>query len=90
MLMMNSPLVKDAAARVASNTLNNATLSNDAKRIKSIYLTLYSRPPRDAEIDIATKFIADCTAALDTPDPHVVWTRLSHALLAGNEFLYLR
>lgn len=90
MLMMNSPLVKDVAARVADNTLNNATLSSDAERIESIYLTLYSRRPRDAEVAIATNFIAECTAALDTPNTNMVWTRLSHALLAGNEFLYLR
>ena len=90
MLMMNSPLVKDVAARVAHNTLNNVTLSNDAERIKSVYRTLYSRPPTKAEITIATRFIAECIAALDTPDTQVVWTRLSHALLAGNEFLYLR
>ena len=90
MLMMNSPLVKDVAARVARNTLNDATLSNDAERIQSIYLTLYSRPPRDAEIAIATGFIAECTAALDTPDTSMAWARLCHALLAGNEFVYLR
>jgi hypothetical protein len=90
MLMMNSPLVNDVAARVADNTLNSATLSNDAERIESLYLTLYSRRPHDAETTIATKFLADCTAALATPDDHAVWTRLCHALLAGNEFVYLR
>jgi hypothetical protein len=90
MLMMNSSLVKDAAARVAANVLNDPTLQSDSARIRRIYRVLYSRPQTESEAAIAKKFIADYSELLDAEAVPTAWSKLCHALLAGGEFIYLR
>jgi cytochrome c553 len=90
MLMMNSSFVKDAAARVAANVLNDPTLQSDSARIRSIYRVLYSRPQTESEETIATKFIADYSELLNAEAVPTAWSKLCHALLAGGEFIYLR
>jgi len=88
--MMNSSFVKDAAARVAANVLNDPTLQSVSARIRSIYRLLYSRPPTESEETIATKFIADYSELLDAEAVPTAWSKLCHAMLAGGEFIYLR
>ncbi|MBC8355986.1 MAG: DUF1553 domain-containing protein [Planctomycetes bacterium] len=90
MLMMNSPLVKDAASRVASIILSDPSLESNEQRLRATYLRLYSRLPTSNESAIAQQFLADYQAALESPDPQRSWTALCHTLLAGNEFVYLR
>jgi hypothetical protein len=90
MLMMNSPLVKDAAARVASIALGDPSLETNDQRLRATYLRLYSRLPTANESAIARQFLVDYQAAMDSPDPQRAWTALCHTLLAGNEFMYLR
>jgi hypothetical protein len=93
MLMMNSSLVNDAAARVADKVLDDSSLHSDSARIQSLYRILYSRPPVASEESIAATFIADYSAILadeNKEDTKTAWTKLCHVLLAGSEFIYLR
>ncbi len=93
MLMMNSSLVNDAAARVADKVLNDPALQSDSARIQSIYRILYSRPPVASEEAIAATFIANYSSILadeQQEDTKTAWTKLCHVLLAGSEFIYLR
>ncbi len=90
MLMMNSPLVKNAASRVATIILGDSLLQSDEQRLRATYLRVYSRFPTTNELVIASQFLTDYQAALDSPDPQLAWTALCHTLLAGNEFVYLR
>ncbi len=88
MLMMNSPLVKDVAGRVAGRIIKSDP--DDGRRIHRLYLTLLARAPKSSEVTIARDFIRSYQAELETPDEQSAWTALSHAILAGNEFVYLR
>ena len=93
MLMMNSSLVNDAAARVADKVLDDPSLQSDSARIQSIYRILYSRPPVASEEAIAATFIANYSSILadeQQEDTKTAWTKLCHVLLAGSEFIYLR
>ena len=88
MLMMNSPLVKDVAKCVAGQIIESDP--DNKRRINRLYLTLLARAPKSSEVAIAMDFVRSYQAELETPDEHSAWTALSHAILAGNEFVYLR
>ena len=88
MLMMNSPLVRDVAERVARRIMNSD--ADDGRRINRLYLTLLARTPKSSEVAIALDFIRSYQAKLEMPNEESAWTALSHAVLAGNEFVYLR
>lgn len=90
MLMMNSSLVKDAAARVAAHVFDDPALPSDSAKIRSIYRILYSRPPTEPEEVIAARFVADYSSMLDADNAPIAWSKLCHVLLAGGEFVYLR
>lgn len=93
MLMMNSSLVKDAAARLAGKVLDDLALPSDSAKIRRIYQILYSRPPTESEESIAARFIADYSSILNEvtkEDAETAWAKLCHVLLAGSEFIYLR
>lgn len=88
MLMMNSPLVKDVADRVARRLM--PLESDDGARINRLYHTLLARAPKASEVAIALNFVRAYQAELESHDEHSAWTALSHAILAGSEFVYLR
>ena len=88
MLMMNSPLVKDVAKCVAGQIIESDP--DNKRRINRLYLTLLARAPKSSEVAIAMDFVRSYQAELETPNEHSAWTALSHAILAGNEFVYLR
>jgi len=88
MLMMNSPLVQDVAQRVSARILEADP--RDQQRVERLYITLLARPPKPAEVRIALDFLKRYQLALDTPDEPAAWQALSQAILAGNEFVYLR
>ena len=88
MLMMNSPLVKDVAERVARQIIDSAP--DDARRVHHLYRTLLARAPKASEVAIALDFVQRYQAEQETPNEHTAWAALSQALIAGNEFVYLR
>jgi hypothetical protein len=82
LIMLNSPLVMDSAARLAAKLLDSS--ENDESRLMHAYATLYSRPATGPEIRRAIAFLDS------QPDRREAWSLLCHTLIAANEFIYLR
>jgi hypothetical protein len=84
LLMMNAPIVQEAAKRLARRLLKIAVPD---ERVVEAYSLLYGRPPQAQEIADALGYV-DEFGKTETPDRS--WALLCHALYASNEFLYLR
>ena len=52
-------------------------------RITAAHQKLFQRPPRKTELKIAIAFLAG------NENDAAAWTQYAHALLAGNEFLFV-
>jgi hypothetical protein len=93
---LNSEFVQDRAAKLSD--LSNAESGGDSRlRVGWIYQRLFSRNPTEEEIATVLQFVlSDQNAsevAVATPAAPAksvdVWTRLIHALLASNEFIFI-
>ena len=84
LFLMNSPFVREQGKKLAERV---SAAGDDAARVRLAYELAYSRPPTDAEVAAAVAFVERDAAALGRP---AAWARLCHALLAANEFLYVR
>ncbi|KAA5546167.1 DUF1553 domain-containing protein [Roseiconus nitratireducens] len=84
LLMMNDPLVLDAAQGLAEHILRAAP--TDEARIAAVYRRTLSREPEADEIEQANQFLDDVVSL----EPTARWTLFCQALLISNEFLYLR
>ena len=95
LLMMNAPVVMDAADKLAAKLLADAKL-NDQQRIQHAYALAYSRPAQPQEIQRALSyletlrkdFVAKSSNAAASSEQ--AWSLFCQTLLAGNEFIYLR
>jgi hypothetical protein len=87
--LMNSAFVQTQAGAFAERLTGD-----DAAKIQQAYESVYSRRPTEAETKAALAFLAADEAALTkegNKQPRAAaWKRLGHALLASNEFLYLK
>lgn len=92
LFLMNSPFVVEQARHFAERVQPLA--ADDTRRLRAAYTIALARPPTDAETRAALAFLDRDTAALTTagdPAPRTAaWSRLCQALLASNDFLYLR
>ncbi len=93
LFLMNSPFVMEQAKHFAQRIQPQA--ADDSARIHHAYTLAFARPPTAAETRAALAFLArDTTALAASPSAtdarSAAWTRLCHALLASNDFLYLR
>ena len=91
--LLNGPLLKNAARKLASELLADTTLKSDETRLSVLYLRALGRPPTTDESVAAREFVADRTASTTSADsggtdPSVAWQRLIHALLTSNDFLF--
>jgi hypothetical protein len=90
---MNSDLVKNSAAALAAR-LTARTDLDDAGRIRQLHLTLYGRPATAAELQRGASALAQLERAGTDTEParrrEMAWSWYTHALLAANEFIYLR
>ncbi len=93
LFLMNSPFVKTQAAALAAR-VEKSLATDDPGRLRQAYALAFSRPPTAAETQRALAFLdrdeADLRAAADPAPRSAAWRRLCHALLASNEFLYVR
>jgi hypothetical protein len=87
LVLMNDPFVVAQAAVWAESV--PANLSN-AERLRSMYLSAFSREPLPEEQADALAFIQEQADALKTSgnDPRV-WTDLAHVLFNAKEFIHL-
>ena len=94
LLMMNSELVEQAAAKLAAQLLARTELP-DAKRVELAYVKAYGRPPNVRELVRAQNFLSQFERTVSAQKPEAkdcraqAWTVLCQTILAANEFIYL-
>ncbi len=94
LLAMNGDVAWTSAGALAQRLLKMQ--GNDAKRVAWLYETLFARPPATLEIKVGTQFVERFTKRLtsgqDKPESpeRLAWQAYCQALLASNEFIYLR
>jgi hypothetical protein len=81
---LNSEFIQDRAKAVAARALREAG-ADDAARVRQLYRRALSRDPARGEIDVALDYIHKTAGT----NPDAAWSRLAHALLASNEFVFL-
>lgn len=84
LFLLNHPFVLEQAALFAARL--QCEVPDDAlTRIARAYELAYSRPPTDAELQIAL----DIVGQADAPASVQGWVDLAHVLLCSNEFAYI-
>ncbi|WP_230776733.1 PSD1 and planctomycete cytochrome C domain-containing protein [Roseiconus lacunae] len=83
LLMMNHPLVIEAASHWASQ-MRQSKLT-DQQRVERSYLAAFGRPPEPNEVRRAIDFLTQSQLS-----PQQAWVAFCQSLLAANEFIYLR
>jgi hypothetical protein len=56
--------------------------------VRRAFLLAYGRPARDAEVELAVKFVSGKDPEGE-PNQLTRWERFTQVLLGGNEFIYL-
>jgi uncharacterized protein DUF1553 len=88
--MMNSDFVAKQAGSLAGQLLGDGVL-DDAGRIGDAYFRILGRPPRETEIKRALDYIRLFPGKQDPQGGRLLaWTSFCRALIASNEFLYIR
>jgi hypothetical protein len=91
LFMMNHPLPRDSARKLAESLLT-AAAPGEAARVQTAYLRVLGRPARPAETARALRFLREYAAAAG---PDVVagrrkaWESFAHVLYCSNSFTYL-
>jgi hypothetical protein len=93
LILMNDPFVAEQAKRWAQRVLAEEGVTAE-QRVRSLYLTAFSRPPSDAETQQALAFLRDQGAAYGLDVSHAMtderpWTDLCHVLFNVKEFIFL-
>jgi hypothetical protein len=87
---MNSDFVARQARSLAGQLLGDGVL-DDAGRIRGAYYRVLGRPAQEREIKTALEYIR---LFPDKPDSQagrlLAWTSFCRALVASNDFLYIR
>jgi hypothetical protein len=90
LLMMNSELVADAATALAKH-LMEVHQHDETARIELLYRIAYSREPTTQEIAEDREFLREFEQMLGpNHDGVTAWDALCQAVLAANEFMYVR
>ncbi len=92
--LINSPFFKEQSTILARRVLDSP--GTDDKRISGLIETLFNRPAGDEELRQGTDFVKAYIDEIKGSDSVKddaqleAWARYCHALMASNEFLYLR
>lgn len=84
LFLLNGPLVKEAAKKLAGDIRTNAALANDHERLGALWLRVRNRPIMPEEETAAAEFLTAASA----DGPESAWQQLVQALLVSNEFLF--
>jgi hypothetical protein len=92
LFLMNGPLLKNQAGRLADELLRS-TASHDAARLADLYLRVLNRPITADESREALAFLSTFDTPVAASDElpqrrHLAWASLCHALFTCNEFLF--
>lgn len=87
---LNSPFVAEQARSFAKRLQRELNNADDAARVRQAFLLAYGRPAEEDEVRPAVAFLATSDSTDDAAQNKLTrWERLTQALLAGNEFLYV-
>ncbi len=94
LLMMNSRIVLDCAARLATQVLSDGQPGSDSARLKHVYHSLFGRPASPGEETLALAFLEEYPKALGPSTDAAkgrpaAWAALCQSLLISNEFVYV-
>ncbi len=84
LFLLNHPFAM-AQAKSLDELVLKSKSSDDAARVRSLYQRLYSRDPRDEEVQLGLKLLSHAA----TDDRLNAWTRYAQVLLCANEFIYV-
>ncbi|MBI5757273.1 MAG: PSD1 domain-containing protein [Planctomycetales bacterium] len=89
LFLLNSPLLNEQSGKLA-DVLLASPVGNDRDRLAALWLRALNRPITAAEARAAAEFLAvrDTAEPAKDSDARTAWTRLCHALLISNEFLF--
>jgi hypothetical protein len=93
LILMNDPFVAQQARRWAVRVLANERLDASG-RVRRMYQEAYARPPSEAELKTALRFLEDHASELGIPPERRVnderlWADLAHVLINVKEFIFL-
>ncbi len=88
LFMMNSPLVRDSAERLASR-LTEAHPQEQIDLVRRIYLRLFGRPATHQETQRAQATLHSFSESLEPDAARTALGLLIHSLMATNEFIYV-
>ncbi|HSG70381.1 MAG TPA: hypothetical protein VLA12_08190, partial [Planctomycetaceae bacterium] len=83
---------REAALRMAQDVLSRSDLT-DAERFDAIYVAAYGRSIREDEIERNLQFLGEFSqdASIESDKARLQsWQLLCQAVLASNEFMYLK
>jgi cytochrome c553 len=80
LFVLNSPFMEERSKALVAR-LQATDAKDDSGRVRAAYRLLYGRDATDAEVGVATSFLA--------ADAAKRWPQLAQALLASNEFLFV-
>jgi hypothetical protein len=106
LFMMNSPLVRSQAERLARLLIDDATLEDDQQRVHSAYVSCFSREPDESEMEGALNYL-EAIRSSGAIDQLAAWPKddeqlapidlellalrsLCQVLFSSNEFIYVR
>lgn len=81
---LNSEFIQDRSAALAALTARVAG-DDDARRIRELYIRVFSREPQPAEQERLLNF----QRAAAKSSPESAWQQVAHVLLAANEFAFV-
>jgi hypothetical protein len=92
LFMLNHELISQLSTELAQQIINNSQDKTDGERISTLYRKLFQRQPTQNEITRLEQYLA--TELKTKPDQQnkqdtANWTKISHALLMSNEFLFV-
>ena len=87
LLLMNSPMVVDAANHLAKQILNLSM--SRTSRIEKVFQQVLGRDPEEWEVR-ASMHLLSGVESQSSKDPILAWSVLCQSLLAANEFIYIQ
>ncbi len=91
LMMMNSTLVADSAARLAMKLIDE--FETDEMRVAALFQRTLSRPPDDQEVEQVLGYLTAVQADLEDSGEsqacEKTWQSICRTLISSNEFLYL-
>jgi hypothetical protein len=87
LFLMNHPWVAEDVRRLAGRP--EIAAATPDRRIRILYRLLYGREPSEQEVRLGREFLTSLEAEKPTPGTPQQWESYVHALILGNEFLFV-